>query len=760
MAGILTQERRGTQWVRAAAAAFLFFSLFVCYLPGAWAETASDDVAKALPETGNQVQERLKEIRAEVDSLLERKDAILAEGGISEEDFRRLTVALGSLENAYSRHSGALDALRQAREDAASREAKEGSFLKKEPPFNLSFYEEVRNQFESAEQKLNATVTAIKLHEGTVSSLETARSQAEARLSDLKKSGAEGFSPGKKWALREAEADLETLLISLKSTGVNMEAQKLRKDFLQVQKDMLGKDLEKVRKNLVYDEQDRKRQADLTSEKIARVRERMEALQAERDRSRSSLARSQGELNSARTEKEQELARAAVSEREAQFMLAQASLTEAEQEILRLSESQKVWEDRYSLIREQPGGQKLWDLRSTVNARLKEMENSFRILTQSQAGIQADILAAQKELEGRTGAVAARLKGRIEALNRTSEVAIAGFSKLFALFGQYNRLLEEVSERIDTVRIAEKVTSFGRERFLAFWNVKLWSGEGYSVTVAKLALAVLLFAAAFLLSGRMTLFLKRKILVRFGMDPTGLLAGQKIIFYILMGSFILLALDVLGIPLTAFAFLGGALAIALGFGAQNIFNNLISGFIIMFDKPIRVNDLVELEGISGIVEEIGSRSTRIKTFDNVDVLLPNSYFLSNKIVNWTHTDRKIRVKMTASVKYGSPVREVERLLLLTATEHTRVLKHPEPLVFFNEFGPSSMDFVLYFWIDMANAVGPRVASDIRFRLVSLFGEKEIEFAFPQMDVRIEGKTPRFLFPTGSGEESNPEGKKE
>jgi len=214
------------------------------------------------------------------------------------------------------------------------------------------------------------------------------------------------------------------------------------------------------------------------------------------------------------------------------------------------------------------------------------------------------------------------------------------------------------------------------------------------------------------------------------------MASRKILFFILMGAFILVALDLVGIPLTAFAFLGGALAIGIGFGAQNIFNNLISGFILMFSKPIRVDDMIEIDGMFASVEEIGTRATHIKTYENVDVLMPNSYFLNNKIVNWTLTDKKIRTTVAVGVAHDADVRRVEELLLLAANDHTRVLKNPEPFVIFRDIGANSLDFTLYFWIDMENAVGFRVCSDIRFRMVSLLEKNGIRIASPRMDVMM------------------------
>jgi small-conductance mechanosensitive channel len=127
------------------------------------------------------------------------------------------------------------------------------------------------------------------------------------------------------------------------------------------------------------------------------------------------------------------------------------------------------------------------------------------------------------------------------------------------------------------------------------------------------------------------------------------------------------------------------------------------------------------------------------------VLIPNSYFLNNKIINWTLTDQKIRLRINVGVAYGSDVREVEKLLLKAADDHSRVLGKPEPYVVFREFGPNAMEFSLFFWVDMTNASTVKVASDLRFRLVALFEDKNITVAFPQMDVHLNATEPIEVF---------------
>ena len=196
-------------------------------------------------------------------------------------------------------------------------------------------------------------------------------------------------------------------------------------------------------------------------------------------------------------------------------------------------------------------------------------------------------------------------------------------------------------------------------------------------------------------------------------------------------------MKIVNVPLTAFAFLGGAVAIGIGFGAQNLFNNLISGFILMVQQPFKINDVVEFDGVTATVMEIDSRSTRVKTFDNYDVLVPNSYFLENKITNWTLSDKIIRGKLEIGVAYGTPARKVEGILLKLANDHDMIIPNPEPFVLFSDYGSSSMQFVLYFWVDTRKTFPSRVGSDIRYRIQEIFEREGIKIPFPQMDVYLK-----------------------
>jgi small-conductance mechanosensitive channel len=211
-------------------------------------------------------------------------------------------------------------------------------------------------------------------------------------------------------------------------------------------------------------------------------------------------------------------------------------------------------------------------------------------------------------------------------------------------------------------------------------------------------------------------------------------------FYVLVVVVLVFtALDLLNVPLTAFAFVSGAVAIGVGFGAQNIINNFISGWILMWERPIRIGDFLEIGETRGTVESIDTRSTRIRRVDGVHLLVPNSQLLENTVVNWTLVDRRMRTLVRVGVAYGSPVQKVRELLEQAIEENDDVLNDPAPVVLFEDFGDSALIFDCYFWINAdAERDVRRVRSDLRFAITALFEAAEIVIAFPQRDVHLDG----------------------
>jgi len=214
----------------------------------------------------------------------------------------------------------------------------------------------------------------------------------------------------------------------------------------------------------------------------------------------------------------------------------------------------------------------------------------------------------------------------------------------------------------------------------------------------------------------------------------------KRLFYIVAGAILIVTtLDVMNVPLTAFAFLSGAVAIGVGFGAQNIINNFISGWILMWERPIRIGDFLEVDGARGSVETINTRSTRIRRIDGVHMLIPNSKLLENTVVNWTLIDNLTRTSVRVGVAYGSDCKLVARLIEQATQQQEDILTEPKPVVIFDDFGDNALMFETFFWVNATKERDLRVIrSQVRFTIDELFAEHDIVIAFPQRDVHLDG----------------------
>jgi small-conductance mechanosensitive channel len=213
---------------------------------------------------------------------------------------------------------------------------------------------------------------------------------------------------------------------------------------------------------------------------------------------------------------------------------------------------------------------------------------------------------------------------------------------------------------------------------------------------------------------------------------------SKITTYIILtiGFFVLVGM--LGLDLGNVAIIAGALSVGIGFGLQNVVNNFVSGLILLFERPIKEGDSVELAAVSGVVEKIGMRASIVRTWQGADVIVPNATFVSSSIVNWTLHDEVRRIDIPVGVAYGTDPERVLELLLGIARKHPDVLAEPKPVAMFVRFGQNSLDFELRAWtaVDFL-----RVGSELRVAITRALKEAGIEIPFPQVDLHLKGGFP-------------------
>lgn len=267
-------------------------------------------------------------------------------------------------------------------------------------------------------------------------------------------------------------------------------------------------------------------------------------------------------------------------------------------------------------------------------------------------------------------------------------------------------------------------------------------GDGHVIAFSDLIVTALVLFVGILLSRVLADWVAQRLRRQERLDTSAVEAVRRALFYALSLGTAMIALQTLGIPLTMFAFLGGALAIGVGFGAQNIIGNFISGWILMTERPLRIDDLIEVEGHRGRVESIGARSTRIRRLDGIDIIVPNSALLDSTVVNWTLFDRNIRTSVKVGVAYGSPTALVAELLGRAIEGQAGILDDPPPRVLFADFGDNALVFEVFFWCHFNTHMELRqIRSDVRFRIDELLGAAGIAIAFPQRDVHLDMSHP-------------------
>jgi len=263
-----------------------------------------------------------------------------------------------------------------------------------------------------------------------------------------------------------------------------------------------------------------------------------------------------------------------------------------------------------------------------------------------------------------------------------------------------------------------------------------------SVTVDKVMTALAILIVGYWFAVRLARLVEGLAVTRLDMDASLARIARRWMLFLEVMLLVILSMLVVKIPLTIFAFMGGALAIGVGFGMQNMLKNLISGLMLLFERPFRPGDLVEVGGIRGRVMDIGVRSSHIRDGNGIETLIPNSTFIEQNVTNWTLSNQAVRIVVKIGIAYGSPVREVTDLLLEVADRHGVVEDDPKPLVQFEDFGSDALLFGLYVWVELKPDVSwTVVASDLRYMIYRTMSEHGIVIAFPQRDIHIDTSRP-------------------
>lgn len=274
------------------------------------------------------------------------------------------------------------------------------------------------------------------------------------------------------------------------------------------------------------------------------------------------------------------------------------------------------------------------------------------------------------------------------------------------------------------------------EKAKAVLDISLFELGGRPFTLWTLAHILILVVVLFYVAGKLRNWMANRALARTGMDVGARHAVATITRYVVLLLGLLIILQTAGINLTTLNVLAGAVGIGVGFGLQNVVGNFISGLIIMFERPIKIGDRIVVDNIEGDVVEIGARGTVVLTNDNINIIVPNSKFITENVVNWKYNDARVRLKIPVGVAYGSDLRKVEKLLLDVAGAEPDVIADPAPVVRFMAFGDSALNLELRVWTTSGATRKGRLVSKLNFAIYDIFQSNGIQIPFPQRDLHI------------------------
>lgn len=282
----------------------------------------------------------------------------------------------------------------------------------------------------------------------------------------------------------------------------------------------------------------------------------------------------------------------------------------------------------------------------------------------------------------------------------------------------------------------ETIADFAK-KIIESLRIPLFNMGESSFTVLTLVYLILATSLLVYLASKINKILTHKLLAKSRIDYGVRAAIGSILKYVFLTIGFVIILQTAGINLSSLTILFGALGIGIGFGLQNVINNFVSGLIILFERPIKVGDRIEVAGVAGDVIDISMRATTIVTNDNISIIVPNSQFISETVINWSHTDRNVRFNYPVGVSYKEDPQVVKKVLLEVALDNPGVLKEPKPDVLFTEYAKSAMMFNLRVWTrEYINRPGV-LKSQLYYEISRRFREEGIEIPLPQSDIHIK-----------------------
>lgn len=272
-----------------------------------------------------------------------------------------------------------------------------------------------------------------------------------------------------------------------------------------------------------------------------------------------------------------------------------------------------------------------------------------------------------------------------------------------------------------------------------FLDTLALSVGSYKVSVYSVLEFLFVVMVLFWSVGKVTGFIEQHLKSSRALSVSNRTLVVKLLQIFLYIAAFLLTLDILGIDLTALAVFSGALGVGLGFGLQKITSNFISGLILLFEKSVKSGDMVEMaDGTYGLIKQISARFTLIQTYDGKEIMVPNEDFITQQVINWTHSNTEGRLENRIGVAYGTDLKKAKELILEAIEENKNILDHPQTQCNLEEFGDSSINFLIRFWLKDISVGRRRVMGEFLMTVWEKFVDNDIEIPFPQRDLNFKG----------------------
>jgi len=734
--------------------------------PWAWAQSPEQAAAKAT-EKGEEGEPGDSAATDEIKTL----EARLAEvdGKIEEASAQETAAAEGTLHlplDAIQARSAALRKLKAAvqqrlsvlrvygdileRRDKAETALGEFQRLEQPPPYTIDFLDQM-----STTLKVKRTDV-----EAETMSLNTARERVEMERPDIATAKA---------TLNRAEERLRTASQEEReSAAFNVETERLLLEANQAELDAASMEVKRSEayvKTLELDLELAKRKTDWVRRQTVFSQEELDALTARQQTAIDDLSleieETQKKIETLKT-KLPAVEQKAIQETEpeaqdrakqaVQLLHMEMEATETSLSILESLQQMekgliKLWELRFQIANPVKAEKDLdWALIITaLKERLVLLEKEREAGEQRANNLRGQVAALESNLRDATGGTKQFLQSQLNVLSGRILVRNRFQQRLAQILEIARRFLEEAQLRQDERPLLKSLQEYLGKTYgivaLAF-DREITEIGGESITGRKIFYMLLILVGGMVFSRLLTRYIQNYALRKLKLRSNVVLIIAKLTNYITFLIVVYLALNYVNIPLTIFTFMGGAIALGVGFGAQNLINNFLSGLILMGEQPIRLGDIVEIEGKLGVITNIGARASSLRMFNGFDLLIPNSKFLETSVINWTLSDNKVRLQVDVGVSYGTNTRDASNLMLRAVTEHGQILSDPEPKVIFESFGDNALQFSVYFWVELGPAIDSRVVrSDIRHRIDKLFREAGINIAYPQRDIHLDSIAP-------------------